>query len=170
MLVLGHVGVTLGVFLLIGLFVPGIRSHIRYRYLALGALLPDIIDKPLGHLILADTLANGRIIGHTLFFSLVIIIAGLYIFRKKSDSKILMLGAGSFFHLLEDRMWVQPVTFFWPIFGLQFPRGAVERSGLNYFLTVFNNIFDPDFSYAFISDIIGLIVLIVLAILYLKKK
>lgn len=75
----------------------------RSQNLAIGALLPDLIDKPVGEVIFASTLANGRIIG-TLFFVLLLALIGVYVYKKRKDSRGLALASGSFFHLLEDQM------------------------------------------------------------------
>jgi len=77
MLLFGHIGVTLGVFFVLGIFIPRLKSIIDPKYLVIGALLPDLVDKPLGRVIFSSTLANGRIIGHTLLFSLILLLIGL---------------------------------------------------------------------------------------------
>jgi hypothetical protein len=40
MFVFGHIGVTIGIFFVIGYFVTHIRDRINYCYVALGAILP----------------------------------------------------------------------------------------------------------------------------------
>ncbi len=83
MLLFGHLGITLGVYLGLGTFISRLRVIIDPRYLAIGALLPDLIDKPIGRVIFASTLANGRIIGHTLLFTLLIALTGAPVREKK---------------------------------------------------------------------------------------
>nr|WP_292468287.1 metal-dependent hydrolase [Methanolobus sp.] len=68
MLLLAHIGITIGIFFVIGFLMPAIKPHIKYRYVAFGSLLPDIIDKPIGRFLFADSIANGRIFAHTLVF------------------------------------------------------------------------------------------------------
>src|SRR5664280_2642155 len=99
MFLFGHIGVTLGVFFGLGIFIPRLKTIIYPKYLVIGALLPDLIDKPLGRVIFASTIANGRIIGHTLLFSLLIFVIGLYVYEKRRDIRIISLTTGSFFHL-----------------------------------------------------------------------
>ena len=53
------------------------------RLLFIGSLLPDIIDKPLGMIILRDSLANGRIFAHTLLFLVVLTICGTYLWTSR---------------------------------------------------------------------------------------
>jgi len=45
-------------------------KKINYLFVALGAILPDLIDKPIGRILLGESVANGRLFGHTLLFVL----------------------------------------------------------------------------------------------------
>jgi hypothetical protein len=96
MLLFGHLGITLGVYLGLGTFISRLRFIIDPKYLAIGALLPDLIDKPIGRVIFASTLANGRIIGHTLLFTLLIALTGVHLYEKIKDSIRLALASGCF--------------------------------------------------------------------------
>ena len=96
MLLFGHIGVTLGVFFGVGIFIPRLRTTIDPKYLAIGAPFPDLIDKPLGRVIFASTFENGRIIGPTLFLSLILFLIGLYLYEEKGDIRIISLTKGSF--------------------------------------------------------------------------
>jgi hypothetical protein len=55
-----------------------LAGHFRfdYRFVLVGSMLPDIIDKPLGQLVLRNLMSNGRIFSHTLLFLLLICLAG----------------------------------------------------------------------------------------------
>src|SRR5674476_459116 len=77
MLLFGHLGITLGIFFGLGIFIPRLRTIIDPKYLVIGALLPDLADKPIGRVIFASSVANGRIIGHTILFSLLLLLIGL---------------------------------------------------------------------------------------------
>ena len=56
---------------------PDRDAHpIDYRLVAAGAILPDLIDKPLGIYLLRRQLGSGRIYGHTLLFGLVLVAGG----------------------------------------------------------------------------------------------
>jgi hypothetical protein len=74
MFVFGHLGITLGIaFILFQFVLPriGIRpKKINYLFIAIGAILPDLIDKPIGRILLGESVANGRLFGHTLLFVL----------------------------------------------------------------------------------------------------
>ncbi len=56
MFVMGHVGCTLGIMVIIAMMVPGLRDRIDMRFVLVGALLPDIIDKPIGNIIFASSI------------------------------------------------------------------------------------------------------------------
>jgi hypothetical protein len=141
MLLFGHIGVTLGIFFGLELFIHRLRNIIDLKYLAIGALLPDLIDKPIGMIIFASTFASGRIIGHTLLFSLSLFLMGLYIYEKRKDIKVLSLASGSFFHLMEDQMWASPKTLFWPLLGLKFPRDHMDSNGMERLIKMLENSF-----------------------------
>lgn len=170
MLLFGHIGVTLGIFFGLLIFIPRLRTIIDPKYLAIGALLPDLIDKPIGMIIFASTFANGRIIGHTLLFSLSLLLVGLYIYEKRKDIRVLTLASGSFFHLIEDQMWASPITLFWPLFGLKFPRGHMDSNGIEDIIKMFENSFTFHFSLSSIPEILGMGVIVVLILHWLIKR
>jgi membrane-bound metal-dependent hydrolase YbcI (DUF457 family) len=84
---------------------------------ALGAILPDIIDKPLGHILLQSTIDSGRIYAHTLLFLGMVTMAGVAAWKYKLTPLILVLAIGVASHLVLDAMWDNPVTLFWPTLG-----------------------------------------------------
>ncbi|MDW5562469.1 MAG: metal-dependent hydrolase [Methanomassiliicoccus sp.] len=84
---------------------------------ALGAILPDIIDKPLGHLLLQSTLDSGRIFAHSLLFLGMITLVGVVAWRSKLTPLVLVLAVGVASHLVLDTMWDNPVTLLWPALG-----------------------------------------------------
>lgn len=97
-------------------------SYIDIRLLLIGSLLPDIIDKPIGQFFFKETFSNGRIFCHTLLFLIIITLTGLYLYRRRSKTWLLVLSFGTFTHLVCDLMWRSPRTLLWPIYGLAFER------------------------------------------------
>jgi inner membrane protein len=93
------------------------------RFLVIGSMLPDIIDKPLGHIFFN----NGRVMSHTFLFVAILLIVGLIFYRKYPNKWLLALGMGSIVHLLLDEMWATPQTLFWPLYGWSFPRLEVTN-------------------------------------------
>jgi inner membrane protein len=100
---LAHIGFPLLPFFIIR------KQRMDYRLLFLGALLPDLIDKPLGHLILPEN--NGRIIGHTLLFSFIFLMVALFYKR------FLPLSLGISFHQLLDFTFLDQRGSLWPFLG-----------------------------------------------------
>lgn len=170
MLLFGHLGITLGIFFGLVFFFPRLRTVITPAYLAIGALLPDLVDKPIGRVIFASSIANGRIIGHTLLFSFVLVLLGLYLYEKRRDIKVIALAAGSFFHIFEDQMWAQPRTFLWPLHGLSFPRNYTDYTGFEYLMRMFEASFQSGFTGIHSPEILGMGILLILTFFWLKTK
>lgn len=99
-----------------------LANHIDIRLLLIGSLLPDIIDKPTGHLFFKDTFSNGRIFSHTLLFFIVITLFAFYLYRSHGKRWLLTLSFGIFAHLMQDQMWLEPQTLLWPLHGFAFER------------------------------------------------
>lgn len=95
------------------------RDRVVIIMAAVGSVLPDLIDKPLGHIFLANTLNYGRIYGHTLLFLFALLIAGLLLFTvyPRAGPLILALVAGVLSHQFLDFMWTEPVNWSWPLSG-----------------------------------------------------
>lgn len=84
---------------------------------ALGAVLPDILDKPLGHILLRSTLDNGRLWAHTLLLLAILAIIGAVLAKKRGVVVVIALAAGVLLHQLGDTMYLDPTGWFWPLFG-----------------------------------------------------
>ncbi len=137
MLLLGHLGITVGAMIGIEhLLSRTHRAHPRrsffaqtanllrtadYRLVLLGSVLPDLIDKPVGVYLFRETFHSGRIFAHTLLFLLVLVAIGLWRYRRNAATGVLALASGTFMHLLLDGVWRSPETLFWPAFGFDFP-------------------------------------------------
>ena len=101
--------------------------NVDLRFLALGSILPDLIDKPLGTILFADTFQASQIFGHSLAFSSLLMAVVLLGTRRGIWRRRLMaVAVGSFFHLALDAMWTVKETFMWPAFGWSFPPGPTE--------------------------------------------
>jgi inner membrane protein len=94
------------------------------RFLIIGSLLPDIIDKPIGRYFFRDTFGTGQIYCHTLLFAVLLFLAGFFIAFKYKKSFMLMLAIGTFVHLILDLMWMKPDTFLWPLYGFGFEKST----------------------------------------------
>ena len=143
-----------------------LRNHFDYRFLLVGSLLPDILDKPIGGIIFYNTFQSGRIFGHTLLLNIILIVLGIYILRKWGKTWLIILASGSIVHVLLDRMWANPEAFFWPAYGWSFPK----ISPVNFFgwlSNVLNILTNPAVG---IPEIIGLGILVWFAARLIMKK
>ena len=94
------------------------------RFLVFGAVLPNLIDKPLGT-ILVPSLGSDRLIGHSLLFGTVIMIVVLLATRRgRVRRRWMALAVGVLFHLVLDGMWTSGQTFLWPFLGFDFAPGV----------------------------------------------
>jgi membrane-bound metal-dependent hydrolase YbcI (DUF457 family) len=130
-----------------------LSRRIALAYLALGSMLPDIIDKPLG-LIVFGTPAMGRIFAHTLIFLLVLTALAVALL----DFRIASISGGVLAHLVLDSMWKSPVTLLWPFLG-NFPM-TVELSTFSYVKQLLFELGDPS---VLVPEVLGLSYLIYFA-------
>ncbi|MGI9609379.1 MAG: metal-dependent hydrolase, partial [Acidimicrobiia bacterium] len=94
------------------------------RFLMVGALLPDLVDMPVGTLLLAERFSTGELWLHSLLLPSVYMSVVLLLTRRGRRRRAYMaLGVGWLFHLLLDGMWASPEVFLWPFFGWEIPAG-----------------------------------------------
>jgi len=101
-------------------FLTVLRQHFDYRFLLIGSLLPDLLDKPIGDIFFYQPFRNGRIFGHTLCFTACLAVLGAYVYKRWKKLWFLILSFGSAIHLILDQMWLNPRTLLWPIYGWSF--------------------------------------------------
>jgi inner membrane protein len=94
------------------------RRRIDYRFVLVGAVLPDIVDGLLG-LFLFEGPA-GRWIAHSILAVVVVTVAIIVSLRGERRLAVFGLGVGWLLHLVADGMWAAPRTFLWPAFGSEF--------------------------------------------------
>ncbi len=186
MLLFGHLGITLGVGVVLDRWLVGGRyfnietakeencfqehgevrrgtlyhigkKYLNYIFLLVGALLPDIIDKPVGDIVFYNTFHNGRIFSHTLCFILFLAILGVFIHRRWGKPWGFILCFGSAIHLVLDRMWLNPHTLLWPIYGWNFAKSD-STNFFQWLPTMFHTLVTV--SYASVSEIIGFGILV----------
>ena len=149
MIFFGHIGITL---LVVYLVASAMKKSVDYRLVVIGAMLPDIIDKPLGEYLLSGIFHNGRIFAHTLAFVVVLSIIAIIVAWRYRYWGIGILAFGAFVHQLLDQMWNTPQTWFWPALGWAFPKNPLD----NYALYILNNLLtEPS---AYVPEIVGFII------------
>jgi len=165
MLLFAHTGITLGTAKVMaraaGWREKGLPAQFDYRLVLVGSMLPDLIDKPLGGVILP--LGNGRIYSHTLIFLLVMFGAGLSIWLWNRKAGGLVLAGGTALHHILDFMWQDPKTYLWPLYGWGFPMGEAG-DWLSLWVA---KLAVPQ---VLIPEIIGLLILVVFAFELLTKS
>jgi inner membrane protein len=171
----GHVGITLGLSVGVdkalprrGIFLSrlaAIPGAIDYRLVLLGSMLPDIIDKPVGHYFLAGTFNNGRIFAHTLLFFLLLLSVGLYRLWRGGRTGFLILALCSGVHLILDGMWRTPQTLYWPLHGWSFPQGY-EAGFWHWLLEMVKALETNPADY--IPEIIGLVIFVAIGLVFLR--
>lgn len=111
-----HLGLTVAL-----IFVTlGVR-RIDYRVVLIGAVLPDLIDKPIGQIFFHEQFQTGRLYGHTLLFVTVLLLGIQLTLRGERARRWFILPIAALIHLALDGMWSEPVTLFWPLFSTSFP-------------------------------------------------
>lgn len=169
MIFFGHLGITTGVIKIYEKIAHkdiDIDSEVSidYRVVLIGSILPDIIDKPIGAYIFRNTFHNSRIFAHTLLFSVLIMLIGLYILYKHKKSNILLLGTCTSIHLILDSMWLYPEILFWPYFGWRFPvrpEGNWVQSDIIRLAT------DPSY---YLSELIGFMIIAYYFVRLIKNR
>ena len=114
MLILGH--------LVIGLIIGFILYEIFHArsiivFCAIGSVLPDLVDKGLGHIVFSSTLDNGRIFFHSIGIVVLFAVMGLIVWKYYRSFAFLVVGFGVLVHQAVDIMWKDPVTWYYPLLG-----------------------------------------------------
>lgn len=112
---LGHAFLPLG--LIYALQQRGRLVAWDLRLVALGGLLPDLLDKPLT-LWVVEGVRHGHWVGHTVLFAALLALLAV----RVALARPLALGVGS--HALLDRLpLTEPAAWLWPALG-PFPAGG----------------------------------------------
>lgn len=110
MYVLAHIGIATGVLLALAHQHGKDVSRYDIRLLVIGAMLPDLLDKPLN----IAGLSAGRGYAHTTLCAIVLLAACV-------RWNIPELAFGSIMHYTLDALWRAPAVLFWPLRGLSLP-------------------------------------------------
>lgn len=82
----------------------------------LGAVLPDLLDKPLAFL-LPGIFGASRTLGHSLFFFGILFIAGLILWHFRHTLLGLAFAFGVLSHQILDTMWNLAASWYFPLLG-----------------------------------------------------
>jgi inner membrane protein len=123
-LLFGHLGITLGIIKTyenLSKNFSNIEDEVKidYRYVLIGAMLPDFIDKPLVLMLSNSPVHSARYIAHSLTFALFLLLLSSIIIIRFKSTKFLILTVCSYIHLLFDKMWLYPKVLLWPLYLLR---------------------------------------------------
>jgi inner membrane protein len=144
--ILWHLGLaTLIVYVTLG------RRRIDYRYILLGAVLPDIVDAILGLFLFEGD--SGRWIAHSLLANVAVTVAIILLLRGETRLAVFGIGVGWLTHLVGDAMWDAPQTFFWPLAGTEFADSPKEPYSWDLFTAPLDHI------WVWVGELVGLAIL-----------
>lgn len=141
MLLFAHVGLTLAS--------ARFLSRVSLPALALGSMLPDIIDKPLGLMVFGSP-NMGRTFAHTLLFLIILVLLCWH----SLDIRLISLTWGVLCHLCLDYMWNSPEILLWPLLG-PFPSAPLLDT-MSYLEMLLTGLKNPG---VFIPEIAGFVYL-----------
>lgn len=150
-----HLGMTCAIVF----FALGAR-RIDYRVVLLGAVTSDLIDKPIGRILFADRFESGRLYGHTLLVATASLLLIQLVLRGATARRWFILPICMLIHQVLDAMWNEPITWFWPLFGAEFPADPKQ----NYWLEVLTRPLDHPWELA--REALGLGLLVYMARAY----
>lgn len=100
------------------------RRRIDYRYILVGAILPDIVDA----LLIATVVESesGRGPAHSLAAVILVALMIMLGLRGELRQAVFGVAVGWLLHLVGDATWSAPRTFLWPAFGGGFEAAPAE--------------------------------------------
>lgn len=109
-----------------------VDPDVDYRLIALAAMGPDLVDKPLAAVYFYPRFKSAVLFAHTL-----LAFVGVAFFTLTRAPGQAVYAAAFVAHALLDRIWHYPDTFYWPLRGWRFhvwgKRGSEqEQMGLAY--------------------------------------
>lgn len=125
-MLLWHLGVTL--FLVRWIFRD---PKMDLRWVLLGSILPDLVDKPIAAWLFHDSFGTHRAFAHAIVLPVVALFVILVVTRRSTVARKAAIAVviGWFLHLVLDAAWLSPEAFLWPLFGFGFPRIAGSDLG-----------------------------------------
>jgi hypothetical protein len=150
-----HLGMTCAIVF----FALGAR-RIDYRVVLLGAVISDVVDKPIGRIFFEDYFESGRLYGHTLLVATVLLLTIQLTLRGATARRWFILPICMLIHQVLDAMWDSPIAWFWPLFGSKFPPDPKD----NYWWEVLTR--PLDHPWVLVQEAVGLALLIYLARAY----
>jgi len=99
------------------------RRRVDYRFVLLGAILPDVLD---GGTCWLYACGGGRGVAHSLLANVAVTVLIILVLHGETRLAVFGVGVGWLLHLVADGMWDAPRTFFWPLAGTEFATSPAE--------------------------------------------
>jgi hypothetical protein len=128
------------------------RRRVDYRFILLGAVLPDLLDA-VGCFFYEC--GGGRGVAHSLVANVAVTVLIILVLRGETRLAVFGIGVGWLLHLGGDGMWDAPKTFFWPIAGTGFATGPAEP----YTWDLFLHPISPPHVWAWSGEVVGALIL-----------
>ena len=128
------------------------RRRVDYRFVLLGAVLPDLID---GASCAFYDCGGGRGAAHSLIANVAVTVLIILVLRGETRLAVFGIGVGWLLHLVADGMWDAPKTFFWPLAGTDFAATPVEP----YSWALFTDALSPPHVWVWAGEVVGLLIL-----------
>lgn len=106
MMIFGHLGIAMGIVKACDYVISRITNRdlkINYKIVAIGALLPDLIDKPIVELLYGLKNHDSHIFAHAEAFSAMMIVVGMIVLLIMKNNVLLLLGIPTLLHQLLDK-------------------------------------------------------------------
>lgn len=104
--------------IILGLLIADLLHDRRWLIpCAIGAILPDIIDQPIGLILFQSVFGYGRLFLHILLVFVIILVIGLVLWRYRRTPIYIALAIGILSHQILDSMWNEPTSWLYPFLG-----------------------------------------------------
>jgi hypothetical protein len=100
------------------------------------SVIPDFIDKPLGYILLPQTLDSGRTFFHALLAVAMIVALAFLVWRFKKSKLVFLVAIAVLLHQLSDGMWHEPLTWFYPVLGPFQPYHYINYFGTYFWIEI----------------------------------
>ena len=128
--------------IVLGLLIGDLISDRRWIIpCVIGAILPDVIDKPLNFIVFPAINGAGRFLFHNLLVLIVLTVIGFLVWNYYRSPVILALDIGILSHQILDSMWTEPVRWLYPLLG---PSPAEDASAPDFIISLLEKeLFNP---------------------------
>jgi len=100
--------------------------RVDFRFVVLGSLLPDLVDKPIGRFLFNDFWGNGRLFSHTVAFVVLLLLINFLVKSECAKKIVLSLSFGTLVHIVFDGVWFRCSSVSMAYIRIRFRKGRVN--------------------------------------------